>query len=67
MANWEMACSCGDKMQMDGATKEEAVDKLLGGMTPEAMMAHMKEKHAGEPMPTPEQARMGFLATARQI
>lgn len=54
-------------MQMDGSTKEEAVDKLLGSMTPEAMMAHMNEKHAGEPVPNPEQARMDFLSTANEI
>lgn len=68
MANWEMSCSCGDTMQMDGETKDAAVDKLMAlAMTPEAITAHMTEKHAGEPTPTVEQARAGLLASARQI
>ena len=67
MANWEMTCSCGDTMQMEGSTKEEAVDKLLGFMTPEATMAHMGEKHSGQAMPTPEEIRMGFLSTAQKV
>jgi len=29
MASWEIRCTCGDKMQVHGETKEEAVDKLL--------------------------------------
>jgi len=29
MANWETTCTCGDKMQVYGETKEEAVDKLF--------------------------------------
>ena len=67
MANYEMACSCGDKMQMDGGTKEEAVDKLMAVMTPEAVTAHMAEKHDGAPAPSPEDTRAGFLATATAL
>ena len=67
MASWEMACSCGDKMQMEGDTAEAAVDKLMTVMTPEAITAHMADKHDGAPGPTPDQARAGFLATATAI
>lgn len=64
VANWEMTCSCGEKMQMDGEDKEEAVEKLLAVMTPDMVSAHMADKHPGDPMPSPEQTREGFLATA---
>jgi hypothetical protein len=67
MANWEMTCTCGDKMQAEGDTAEAAVDNLLSSMTPEAVGAHMAEKHAGQPMPSPEETRAGFLASATAI
>jgi hypothetical protein len=65
MANWQMTCSCGESMQMDGDTREAAVDKLMAvGMTPDAIKAHMTEKHAGQPIPTLDQVRQGLLASA---
>ena len=67
MASYEMTCTCGDKMQMDGETKEEAVDKLMAVMTPEAVTAHMAEKHGGAAPPSPEETRAGFLASATAI
>jgi hypothetical protein len=68
MGTFQMTCSCGDTMQMDGATKEAAVDKLMAvGMTPAAIQAHMAEKHPGEPVASTEQARQGLLATATAL
>ena len=68
MATWEMTCSCGDTMRMDGTTKEEAADALLSQfMTPEAIQAHMAEKHAGQPVPNTQQTRQGLLATATAV
>lgn len=63
-----MTCSCGDTMRMEGATGNEAVDKLMSAvMTPDAITAHMAEKHAGQPVPTREQVREGLLATAVNV
>jgi hypothetical protein len=68
MANWQMTCSCGDTMQMDGDSREAAVDKLMAvGMTPEAIEAHMAEKHPGQPVPSASQTRDGLLATATAV
>lgn len=68
MGTFQMTCSCGDTMQMDGDTKEAAVDKLMAvGMTPAAIQAHMAEKHPGEPVPSAAQAREGLLATATAV
>lgn len=65
MADWQMTCTCGDTMQMDGETGEEAVDKLMTtAMTPDAVGFHMAEKHPGEPIPTPEQTRGALIASA---
>ena len=67
MATWEMACSCGDTFQVEGDSKEHAVDAMMAQMTPDAMAQHMAEKHPGEPTPTPEQARQGMMATAHTV
>jgi hypothetical protein len=68
MATYEMRCSCGETMRMDGATKEEAANTLLSNfMTPEAVKAHMAEKHPGEPVPSQDQVRQGLLATATPV
>jgi hypothetical protein len=67
MANYEMTCTCGDKMQMEGDSAEDAVDKLMVVMTPEAVTAHMNEKHPGDAAPSAEQTRAGFMATATAI
>jgi hypothetical protein len=67
VATYEMSCSCGDKMQAEGDTKEAAVDQLMTHMTPDAVQAHMAEKHAGQTPPSPEQVREGMLATAHIV
>jgi hypothetical protein len=67
MATYEMSCSCGEKMQAEGDTKEAAVANLMTHMTPEAVQAHMAEKHAGEAPPSMEQTRAGMLASAQVV
>ena len=67
MATWEMSCSCGDTFQVDANSKEEAVETMMGRMTPEAMQQHVAEKHPGETPPTREQAREGMMATAHTV
>jgi hypothetical protein len=62
-----MTCTCGEKLQSQGDTKEAAVDALMGHMTPEAVQAHMTEKHAGQAPPSPEETRAGMLATAQLV
>ena len=48
MTNYEMTCSCGDKMNVESSTRQEAVSKLQAMMTPSAIDAHFKEKHPGQ-------------------
>jgi hypothetical protein len=67
VATYEMSCSCGDKMQAEGDSKEAAVDNLMTHMTPDAVQAHMTEKHAGQTPPSPAQVREGMLATAHTV
>lgn len=68
MSKWQMSCTCGDKMYVEADSKEEAVDKLLDEqMTPDAVAQHWADKHAGEPMPSPDQARAGLLASAVEV
>lgn len=52
MAMYQMTCSCGDPMSVEAGSREEAVEKLQGTMTEEAIKAHMDEKHAGQPIPS---------------
>lgn len=67
MATYEMSCSCGDTMQAEGDTKEAAVDNLMTHMTPDAVQAHLAEKHAGQTPPSTEQTRAGMLASAHIV
>mgnify|MGYP001418045658 CR=1 FL=1 len=67
MATYEMSCSCGDKMQAEGDTKEAAVDNLMTHMTPDAVQAHVAEKHAGQAPASMEQTRAGLLASAHVV
>ena len=38
-------------MGVDAATREEAVTKIQGMMTQDAINTHFAEKHAGQPVP----------------
>lgn len=55
MQKFQMTCSCGDVMEQEGATREEAVEKFKAMMTPEMVAQHFAEKHAGEVVPGIEQ------------
>lgn len=45
-------CTCGHLVTVDADSHEDAVKKIQGIMSEEAIAAHMAEKHAGEPVPT---------------
>ncbi len=59
---FELACSCGETMAVEGENREEAVQKLKDTMTAEAISKHMAEKHPNEPVPAPAD----FHATIEQ-
>ena len=42
-----MTCSCGDVMNVEAATREEAVANMKGMMNQAAIDAHCAEKHPG--------------------
>ena len=50
MAKFSMLCSCGDKMEMEAGSREEAVSKMKAMMTGEAIKAHMEQNHPGKPL-----------------
>jgi hypothetical protein len=50
MNNYSMTCSCGHTMTVDAGTRDEAIRKMQGMMTPEAVAKHMAEKHPGQPV-----------------
>ena len=50
MTTFQMTCACGDTMKVESATREQATTKLKAMMNESAVVAHMKEKHPGEPM-----------------
>ncbi len=60
MKKYSMQCSCGHVMTVDAKSREEAVSKLKATMTEEAVVAHMQEKHPGEPMLTQAQVHAGI-------
>lgn len=67
MATWEMTCTCGDKIQAEGGSAEEAVDAMYAAWTMEMVQAHMAEKHAGETPPSQEEVRAAFIESAVMV
>ena len=68
MAKWQATCTCGDKTDIvETNSKEEAVDKIMDGMTDEWVAQHMAEKHAGQAIPSKEQQRAGLMSTAVEV
>ncbi len=55
MNTFSMTCSCGDKMDFQAETRDEAVAKAKAMMTQEAIDAHMAQKHPGKPSMTQAQ------------
>ena len=45
-----MTCSCGDKMNFEGVTRDEAVAACKAMMTADVISGHMAEKHPGMPV-----------------
>lgn len=50
MSTFSMTCQCGDTMTMDAKDRNEAVAKFKAMMTPDAISAHMADKHPGQPV-----------------
>lgn len=48
MGTFSMTCTCGHVMKADASTREEAVRKIKGMMTPTAIAQHVAEKHPGQ-------------------
>ena len=57
MNKFSMTCTCGDVMNVETETKEEAITKMKAMMTPEMVQKHMTEKHPGEPVPSVDQTQ----------
>ena len=57
---YTMTCTCGDVMNIDASSQEEAVQKFKDMMTEEAVKAHFAEKHAGQEVPTQDQVAMNI-------
>ena len=53
---YEMSCDCGMKIPVEAASRDEAIRKVKEIMTLEAIKEHMASDHAGQPVPTVEQA-----------
>lgn len=53
---YSMTCTCGDVMSVEAENREEAVGKLKGMMSAEAIASHFAEKHSGQPVPSKEQS-----------
>jgi len=62
-----MTCTCGQEMTVDANSKEEAVEKLKGMMTEDAIAQHCAEKHPGEPVPSKEQADAMIEQNTKQV
>ena len=65
MTNFSMTCTCGDTMTVPATTREEAVGKLKGMMTVDAVAQHMAQKHPGQPVPPVSQVHGMIEQTVR--
>ncbi|MBI5621024.1 hypothetical protein HY949_04540 [Candidatus Gottesmanbacteria bacterium] len=63
MMKFKMTCTGGDVMEMEAATREEAVAKFKAMMTDGAIEAHFAEKHPGQPVMSKADCDMGIDAT----
>jgi hypothetical protein len=52
MSQYSMTCSCGDTLSAEASSRDEAVKKIQGMMTADAISAHMTQKHPGQPIPS---------------
>ncbi len=50
MTKFSMTCSCADKMEIEAGSREEAVSKMKGMMTQDAINAHMAKNHPDKPV-----------------
>ena len=67
MAKWQSTCTCGDAMDVEAESKDEAIDKTMAMMTPEMVAAHMAEKHPGQAVPSQEETRTGVESTIHEV
>lgn len=66
MSQYSMTCSCGDAMNVEAASRPEAVSKLQGIMNEDAIKGHMIQRHPGDPFPTVAQIH-GQIAQNLQL
>ena len=67
MNKFKMTCTCGDVMDMEAATKEEAIEKFKAMMTVDMVAKHFAEKHAGQPVPSVDMVHMNIAQTVVQV
>lgn len=64
---YSMTCSCGDVMDVEADSHEEAVEQLEGYMTADAVAAHFAEKHPGEEVPSVEEVHANIAASVQPV
>ena len=55
MKNYLMTCTCGDVMNVEADSREDAVMKMKDMMNAEMVEQHMAEKHPGDPVPSQQE------------
>ena len=55
MMKYSMKCTCGHVFTADAGSRDEAVAKFKGMMTPDEVQKHFAEQHPGQPVPPMEQ------------
>ena len=55
MQTFQMTCSCGHEIKVQAADRDDAVRRIQATMGKDAIAAHIKDRHPGEPVPTVEQ------------
>ena len=67
MNKYSMTCSCGDPMDVEANSKEEAVSMMKGMMTEDAIAKHFSEKHSGDTVPSVEQVHAMIDSGVHQV
>lgn len=67
MAKYTMTCTCGDTVEVEAGSKDEAVKKFADMMGPDATAKHFADKHAGQPVPSQDQVKAGVEKGVHEV
>ncbi len=66
MMKFKMTCTCGDVIEVEAASQEEAVEKCKAMTTEASLSSHFAQKHPGQTPPALADALAGVAMMVTQ-